>query len=237
MGFRLFVHVALPCLMLWTMPHTALAVKRFLAYIPFMAVQIIGWVREMPRLRADGQVHALEAHPVDALVIDGRRIGQRPAENWAYLLRRVRPGDTVATVDLRTMYWPRKGVAPGRGLLAKLRELEGPERAVRIIETSTRLRLWLPGERDEALLGFRERIARASQGGSGGRNRREFSAEQRELVERHWRSLRHATDQIAVDALRAEAVKRGVVGIADLDYPQIVAKHFGASGRSRRKTR
>jgi hypothetical protein len=199
-----------------------------------MAVEIIGWVRALPRLAESTQMSALTAHGVspDNIVVDGRRLKGRSAENWAWLLRKVRGGDTLAVADLRTLLGcpAAKGDTLGRGLLACIRDIEAA--GVRIVEVSSGLRLWNKAERDEAILAARDRMARGAKGGNAGRLKRTFSAAQRELVERHWRSFGYRTDAEAIAAIQAEAAVTGVRGLDDLDYPQIVIRHFGASGRS-----
>lgn len=208
-----------------------------------MAVEIIGWVRALPRLAESTQMSALTAHGVspDNIVVDGRRLKGRSAENWAWLHRKVRSGDTLAVADLRTLLGcpAAKGDTLGRGLLKCLRDIEAT--GVRVIEVSSGLRLWIKGERDEAVLAARDRMARGASGGNAGRSKRSFSPVQREIVERHWRSFQYDTDAEAIAAIRAEAIKLGVHGLDNLKYPQIVIRHFEASGRSalrrKRKTR
>lgn len=206
-----------------------------------MAVENIGWVRALPRLAESTQVTALTAYGVapDNIVVDGRRVKGRSVENWSWLKRKVREGDTLAVADLRTLLDcpAAKGAVLGRGLLLCIRDLEAA--GIRIVEVSSGLRLWIKGERDEAVLGARDRMACASKGANAGRIKRQFSAQQRELVMRHWQSFEYATDAEAIAAIQAEAEAKGVRGLDDMTYPQIVIRHFERSGRSalRRKAK
>jgi hypothetical protein len=80
-----------------------------------------------------------------------------------------------------------------------------------------------------------DEIARASKGGDAGRPKLELSPAERALVERHWRSGEHATNQVAVDVIRAAARKARMSQLLRLRSVQAFNNKFGPSGRLRIK--
>jgi len=210
-----------------------------------MAVQNIAWISPLPRWPVADQVAAVlhdKQFPVAEpnIRIDGRKVGARPPDSWLRMPKLWRRGDTLVVVDLRVLAArpTKKGEQPGARMLRSVREAEAAE--LRIYEASTRLRLWITSERDEALMAARDRMERAAQGADGGRSKRPFTAEQRAFVMRFWEAIgKYGRDQLAIDAMQAAAEKEGIVGLDDLTYPQIMIRHFGKSGRSalRRKAK
>ena len=209
-----------------------------------MAVQNIAWISLLPRWPVADQVAAVmhdKAYPVaeENIRINGRKVGARPMDSWLRMPKLWRRGDTLVVVDLRVLAArpPQKGERPGRRMLRSVREAEAAE--LRIYEASTRLRLWIASERDEALMGARDRMERAAQGLAGGRTKRPWTPDQRAFVMKFWPSLKYPTNQAAIDAMQTEADKQGVIGLGDLTYPEIMIRHFGNSGRSalRRKAK
>ncbi len=198
--------------------------------------QNIAWISLLPRWPVADQVAAVmhdKQFPVGErnIVINGRRLKNRSADNWAQLQRLWRKGDTLVVVDLRALAAcpaPKK-LQPGRRMLHGVRQVEAAQ--LRIYEASTRLRLWVVSERDEALMAARDRMERAAQGVAGGRNKRPWTPEQRAFVMKFWPSLEYPTDQAAIDAMQSAAGKQEVRGLDDLTYPQIVIRHFGKSNR------
>jgi len=202
-----------------------------------MAVENIAWISRLPRWPVADQVAAVTTdrhYPVapERIVINGRHLKGRSKEDWRWLRKAWRSGDTLVVVDLRTLVEcvAPKSEQPGRRMLRGVREIEAA--GLRIVECSTRLRLWIPHERDEALIAARDRMERAAQGSESGRQKRKFTPEQRAFVLRFWPSLEYQTDQEAIDAMHIAAGKQEVRGLDDLTYPQIVIRHFGKSNRS-----
>lgn len=215
-----------------------LTVKRYVCQITFMHSQTIAWISPLPRWPVADQVAAVmhdKQFPVDerCILINGRRLKSRSPDSWAQLRKVWRSGDVLVVVDLRVLAaCPAPATwQPGRRMLRGVQEAEAA--GLRIYEASTRLRLWIARERDEALMAARDRMERSAQGAESGRRKRPFTDEQREFVMRYWPSLAYQTDQAAIDAMQREADKQGVLGLADLTYPQIVIRHFGKSGRAK----
>jgi hypothetical protein len=202
-----------------------------------MAVQNIAWISLLPRWPVADQVAAVmhdKQFPVNErnIVVNGRRLKNRSADSWEQLTKLWRKDDVLVVVDLRALAAcpaPKK-LQPGRRMLHGVRQVEVAQ--LRIYEASTRLRLWIASERDEALMAARDRMERAAQGVAGGRNKRPWTAEQRAFVMKFWPSLKYPTNQAAIDAMQIEAGKQGVIGLDDLTYPEIMIRHFGNSGRS-----
>jgi hypothetical protein len=196
----------------------------------------IGWVRDLPKLAPGAQERALLAYGILAhdIVVDGRRVSGRSREDWPWLLKKLRPGDTLAVVKLRAIYTPH-GNSPSKSILRAVHAIE--DHGCRILEISTGLRSWMPRERDKMIAACREVIALSRKGGDAGRPAREWSKAEREIVMRHWHSTEHATNAAAFAAIKADAKAAGLTALASLRHSTSIGNSnaFGPSGRGRLK--
>jgi hypothetical protein len=190
---------------------------------------IVSWVRHVGRTSDDAQVAAHLAHgvPVAMIVVDGRKVGQRRPEDWAYLLKKVRPGDVLAVTTLRTLIMPRPRETPHHALVRALHEVETAG-AVDVVEIGTGRRTSLPRDRDTMIA---DAVA-AHKRGDVGRPPQGWAEAGREIIERHWHSTRHATNADALAAIREDARAAGLVELARLRNPQSIGNRFGPSGRA-----
>lgn len=193
----------------------------------------VGWVRALPRMAEAAQIAALREHPIPDhdIVVEGRQVKGRSRETWAWLLKKLRPDDTLAVVRLRAIYAPRGKLTPAKALLKAVHEIE--DHGCRILEISTGLRSWVMRERDMMIAACRDELARSRSGGDAGRPKRELSPADRELVMRHWVSIEHPTNEAALRAIREEARAAGRREVLRLRSVQAVTNVFGASGRAR----
>lgn len=160
------------------------------------------------------------------IVVDGRRVGQRKPEDWAYLLKKLRPGDVLAVTTLRTLIAPRPRETPHHALIRSLAEVETAG-AVDVVEIGTGRRTSLPRDRDTMIA---DAIA-AHKRGDVGRPPQGWAEAGREIVGRHWRSADHLTNTAALAAIRADARAAGLTELARVRHPQAIGNRFGPSGR------
>ncbi len=199
-------------------------------------VLTIGWVRDLPKLSGKQQLAALRSYGIAErdILVDGRKMDSGRRENWAWLMRKLRSGDTLAVVKLRTVYTPHGKLTPRKSLFKALHEIE--DHGVTIVEISTSRRASVARERDMMIADCLDQIARARTGGDSGRPRREFTEAEREIVERHWpNTTRHRTNQAAVDAIHEAARKSGQTALLNLRSVQAFINFFGSSGRGNQK--
>jgi hypothetical protein len=200
----------------------------------------IGWVSAYPKSPAPTQERALASFgvlPAD-IVVDGRQVKGRSRETWAWLLKKARPGDTIAVTKLRAIYSPRGKETPRKALFRALHDLE--DRGCKIVEISTGLHSSNARERDKMIAACLDELARSRSGGDAGRPKRELSAAEHALGRRHWFSHEHETNVSAVFQARKEAGELGMRELLRLRSPQAFINVFGPSGRpyrSKRKTR
>jgi len=195
----------------------------------------IGYASSYPRSDADAQSRALAAYgiaPAD-VVVNGRTVKGRSRETWAWLLKKARPGDTIAVTKLRAIYQPRGKETPRKALFRALHDLE--DHGCKIVETSTGLHSSNARERDKMVSACLDELARSRSGGDAGRPKRELSKDEHALGRRHWFSHEHETNGAAVIAARAEAKELGMVELRRLRSPQAFIHVFGPSGRPYRR--
>ena len=192
-------------------------------------VTIVSWVRHVGRTSDDAQVAAHLAHgvPASMIVVDGRRVGQRKAEDWAYLLKKLRPGDVLAVTTLRTLIMPRPRETPHHALVRALHEVETAG-VVDVIEIGTGRRTSLPRDRDTMIA---DAVA-AHRRGDVGRPPQGWADAGREIIMRHWHSTRHETNAAALAAIREDARAAGLTELARVRHPQAIGNRFGPSGRA-----
>jgi hypothetical protein len=176
----------------------------------------------------DVQVAAHIAYGVlpNLIVVDGRKVGQRRPEDWAYLLKKLRPGDVLAVTTLRTLIMPRPRETAHHALVRALQEVETAG-AVHVVEISTGRRTDLPRNRDVMIA---DAIA-AHKRGDVGRPPQGWAKAGQEIIERHWRSADHLTNTAALAAIRADARAAGLTELARVRHPQAIGNRFGPSGR------
>lgn len=193
----------------------------------------IAWVSEYPKSRADAQQRALVAYGIEPanVVVNGRTVKGRSRETWAWLFKKLRPGDTVAVTKLRVIYAPRGRETPRKAVFRALHEIE--DAGCKLTEIATGLRSWVPRERDAMIAACLDDLARSRAGGDAGRPKRELTKEEHALGRRHWFSHEHATNVSAVFQARKEAGELGMKGLLRLRSPQAFTNVFGASGRAK----
>lgn len=194
---------------------------------------MIGWICDLPRLAASTQRAALLAAGVAErdIIADGATMSSRRRQDWSWLMRKLRAGDTLAVAKLRAIYEPQGKLSPRRALFHRLHDVE--DRGCHIIEISTGRRSTIARERDMMVSDCLDQLTRSAQGRDGGRPRLELSPAEIAVVERHWPSSRHATNQAAVAAIRVEAQAAGMTELLRMRSVQAFLNRFGASGRGR----
>lgn len=198
----------------------------------------IGWVSEYPKSQTDAQARALSAYGIGAadIVVNGRTIKGRSRETWAWLLKKARPGDTIAVTKLRAIYAPRGRETPRKALFRAMHDLE--DHGCKIVETSTGLHSSNARERDKMIAACLDELARARTGGDAGRPALDWSHAEREIVMRHWPAgTKHETNRAAFLAIKAEAKAAGLTRLASLRNSTSIGNKnaFGPSGRARMK--
>lgn len=193
---------------------------------------IIGWARAYPKSPADAQRRALEHYgiPSDLIVVDGRQTKGRSAENWPWLLKKLRAGDALAVTKLRAIYDADAGRTPRLALFRSIHNIE--DMGCVILEISTDRSTAKARERDMMIADCLDDLARSRSGGDAGRPASEWSKAELAIVEKHWRSLEHATNALALKAIKAEAKASKLSRLARLSSPQLCAHYFGPSGRA-----
>ena len=196
----------------------------------------IGWVSEYPRSPAATQERALAAFGITAadVVIDGRQVKGRSRETWAWLMKKARPGDTIAVTRLRAIYAPRGKETPRKALFRALHDLE--DHGCKIVEISTGLHSSNARERDKMIAACLDELARSRSGGDAGRPPREWSAAEKDIVARHWFDIaKHATNAAAFKAIKADAKAAGLSRLARMRNSQSIGNKnaFGPSGRAK----
>ena len=195
----------------------------------------IGYASSYPKSNADAQSRALAAYgiaPAD-IVVNGRTVKGRSRETWAWLLKKARPGDTIAVTKLRAIYQPKGKETPRKALFRALHDLE--DHGCKIVETSTGLHSSNARERDKMVSACLDELARSRAGGDAGRPKRELSKEEHALGRRHWFSHENVTNVSAVFQARKEAKELGMTGLLRLRSPQAFIPVFGPSGRPYRR--
>lgn len=193
----------------------------------------IGYASSYPKSDAAAQERALAAYgiaPADT-VVNGRTVKGRSRETWAWLFRKLRPGDTVAVTKLRAIYAPRGRETPRKAIYRALHEIE--DHGCKIVEISTGLHSSNARERDRMIAACLDELARSRAGGDAGRPKRELSAAEHALGRKHWFDMRHPTNAAAVAAVRSEAKTLRMAGLLRLRSPQAFGNVFGPSGRAK----
>lgn len=147
----------------------------------------------------------------------------RVYDDFDLLIRQRRPGDTVAVTHLHLLADPKRKYRRAN-LLEALRRIEAT--GSHVLELSTGLKTKNRSERDTMLINACEAMALGripTQGGKIGRPKRKWDERDTQILMRHWHSLKHSTDAVAVLAMRAD-------GVMDVT-PSIVRKLLGNSGR------
>ena len=195
----------------------------------------IAWVRDLPRLAVSTQVKAARDHGIAEadIITEGDKLASGRRADWPWLMRKLRRGDTLAVYKLRAIYEPMPKRTPRQALYRRLHQIE--DAGVDIVELATGLHSANARSRDTMIMTCLDDLARAAQGRDGGRPPLQLSAAEIAIVDRHWRSLRHATNQAAVDAIRAEAQAGGHRELLRLRIVQQYINRFGASGRGARR--
>jgi len=193
----------------------------------------IGYASSYPKSDADAQSRALAAYGIEPgnIVINGRTVKGRSKETWAWLLKKARPGDTIAVTKLRAIYQPRGKETPRKALFRALHDLE--DHGCKIVETSTGLHSSNARERDKMVAACLDELARSRSGGDAGRPKRELSKEEDALGRKHWFDMRHVGNEGAFRAARAEATSLRMAGLLRLRSPQAFGNVFGPSGRAK----
>lgn len=195
---------------------------------------VVGLIVALPRLSADVQRRALE--PVcDRIIEVGKRDGVLVG-SLELLAETLPPGAVVALYRLR--------VLTGQGEGPMQRRVDAAVDAIEACGGRRRTILWevdpalnrrsdTARNRDIMLRAARDEILRASQGDDGGAPKRApLSAAQRAVLDRHWRSMEHATNDAARIAIRDEAREKGLPYIGGLSVASLI-NLLGASGRAR----
>ncbi len=197
----------------------------------------IGWVRDLPKLSGKQQLAALRSFgiPDRDIIYDGCKADSGRRDNWAWLMRKLRAGDTLAVIRLRTVYAPHGKMSPRKSLFRTLHEIE--DHGVSIVEISTSRRTSVARERDMMIADCLDQIARSRTGGDSGRPANEWTAAERAIVERHWFDLRLRTNAEAFAKIKADAKSAGLHRLASMRNSQSLGNKnaFGASGRGKQK--
>lgn len=201
------------------------------------ADNIIGFVRDLPRLSAEYQLRKMEQHGIAHVVIDGRRVGLKyslTVEDWDHLLKRLRPGNVLAITRGRVLI-PEAGFRLERKLYDAIAAVEAvgtKAKPVSILELENGWRSSVQAQRDMILLDAIDDLRRVVRAERSGRPEIEWTDEETALVERHWfNTKRHAKNDLAAEAICAEAKRLKLPRLTTVKAYDL-RNHFGASGRA-----
>ena len=171
----------------------------------------------------------------DRIIVEGGRDGVLKG-SLALLVETLPPGSIVAVYRLH--------VFTGQGGGPNQRRVDAAVDAIEAAGGERRTVLWeidpalnrrsdTCANRDIMLRGARDEILRASQGDGGGRPERPaLNDEQRAILDKHWPSTKHATNEQARLAIKAEAREAGIPYIGGLSVQSLI-NILGPSGRGR----
>lgn len=226
--------------------HFSLAVKFYLLYINFMSTRennVIGFVRDLPRLPGSRQVAMLE--PVAGrLVIEGRRVGLKVAtfvEDWDHLLKIVRPGNVVAVARTRVVV-PSEVWRFQRQLVEAFEAVESigtKQKPVTIWDVENDWHSDNRAQRGMMWASATEDFQRVARYDATGRPPMNWTEKERAVIDAHWFNVRrHETNTLAAAAICRDAKRLGLPRLAKVKAYHLNG-HFGASGRGlvRRKNR
>ncbi len=198
---------------------------------------IIGFVRDLPRLSDRHQISVMEQYGIRNLIIEGRRVsvgGGHTVEGWNTLVMKTKAGDTIAVARTRVLV-PAQVSRFRHQLNAAFNELEdrgvkGRQVIVWDLEngwrskTKSQMRMMLAQAEDDF-----QNVARYAGAGQPPKN---WNDAEKALVEQHWPNIRrHRTNGLAVDAIRKDAKRLGLTRLTQVeDYD--IRNHFGPSGRA-----
>lgn len=177
---------------------------------------IVGYRRKHARHSLPSQTVALEAAGV-AKIYDDLDLCIRQ--------RRRRHGDVVAVTRLMLLADPGRRYQPGGMRQALYKAIDAIEAAgATILEIDTGRSTADARQRDQMIRDAVDDLARTRKGTRRpGRPNRVWTAEQRTIMEIHWRDVRHRTNRDAVASINASGVRCSV---------SQVIKLLGASGRA-----
>jgi hypothetical protein len=160
-----------------------------------------GYVRHLPRLKAEGQTEALQRHgvPDPKIYTEGKN-----GESLETLIRSLRKGQAVAVVRLHILAPPKLRTAdqPRRALWAAIKAIEA--KGASIIEVESGRSTANKSERDDMIADAIEALTHSGRSprrrDGAGRPPKVFTAEQIEQARTAWFDLRHRTNRDAVAA-------------------------------------